>query len=125
GADDNASGTAMVLAVAEALAEAGVVPRRTIVFAHFGGEELGLLGSAAWVRDWASEFGELHSMINLDMVGRLSQGVGLVVIGVGSSATWIDLLAEAGYAGGPICLDRSPSAHSDGYSFSATGVPSI
>lgn len=47
GADDNASGTAMVLELARAWQQSGRTPRRTIVFTHFAGEELGVLGSKA------------------------------------------------------------------------------
>src|SRR5690606_8622776 len=71
GADDNASGTAMVLEVARAMAEARYRPARTIVFAHFAGEELGLLGSKALAAapPKAAPFdgGQVVAMINLDM----------------------------------------------------------
>ncbi|KIG13975.1 putative aminopeptidase [Enhygromyxa salina] len=122
GADDNASGTAMVLAVAQAIADSGVQPRRTIVFAHFGGEELGLLGSSALVRDWPAQLGKIHSMVNLDMVGRLSE-LGLIISGVGTSTTWPELVAQASEGVGSICLEAS--AASDLYSFSEAGVPSL
>ena len=49
GADDNASGSSVVLAVADAFRRSGLRPRRSIIFAHFAGEELGLLGSRALV----------------------------------------------------------------------------
>jgi hypothetical protein len=51
GADDNASGTAMVLELARAWKQSGRTPRRTIVFTHFAGEELGILGSKALVEE--------------------------------------------------------------------------
>ncbi|PRQ06248.1 M20/M25/M40 family metallo-hydrolase [Enhygromyxa salina] len=122
GADDNASGTAMVLAVAQAIADSGIEPRRTIVFAHFSGEELGLLGSQALVRDWPARLGEIHSMINLDMVGRLSD-LGLIITGVGTSSSWPDLVAQAGDRHSSMCLTASDS--SDSFSFSQAGVPSL
>ncbi|MCA9687635.1 MAG: M20/M25/M40 family metallo-hydrolase, partial [Myxococcales bacterium] len=97
GADDNASGTATVLALAQSFAAAGVRPRRTIVFAHFGAEEVGLIGSQALVRDWPERFGAIHSMVNVDMVGRLSS-VGLVIEGGGSSESWPALVGAIDYA---------------------------
>jgi Peptidase family M28 len=122
GADDNASGTAMVLAVAQAIIDSGIVPRRTIVFAHFAGEEIGLLGSQALVRSWPNQLGEVHSMINLDMVGRLSS-VGLIIGGTATSSSWSGLIADAGYEGGPVCLEGTSS--SDQETFAELGVPSL
>ncbi len=72
GADDDASGVAAVLAVARALVAEGP-PRRTIAFAAFGAEELGLLGSAHLVKSppAACPVEKMQLMVNLDMVGRL------------------------------------------------------
>jgi Zn-dependent M28 family amino/carboxypeptidase len=80
GADDNASGTAALLEVAEAFARLGVRPRRTVVFLHVSGEEKGLLGSR-----WYSEHPTLPlertvANINVDMIGRNSPD-SVVVIG--------------------------------------------
>src|SRR5262249_26546942 len=70
GAADNASGTAVVLGLARTFSAAGGAPR-TLVFALFAGEELGLLGSAHYVRnpEWPLE--RTVAMVNFDMVGRL------------------------------------------------------
>jgi hypothetical protein len=75
GADDNASGVAALLAVARALAAAGPA-RRTVVFAAFGAEELGILGSGHLVRHMppGCPAGALQLMVNLDMVGRAQAG---------------------------------------------------
>jgi aminopeptidase YwaD len=75
GADDNASGVAALLAVARAFAAAGP-PRRTVLFAAFGAEELGLLGSAQLVKSPppACAVEKMQLMVNLDMVGRLRGG---------------------------------------------------
>ena len=70
GADDNASGTAVLLDLARRLAELPVKPARTIVFAAFSAEELGLYGSRHFV-DNAESIASTRAMINLDMVGRL------------------------------------------------------
>jgi hypothetical protein len=72
GADDNASGTATLLEIARLLKNAP--PRRTVVFVAFAGEELGLIGSDAYVKQPAVPIERTVAMINLDMVGRLRDG---------------------------------------------------
>lgn len=69
GADDNASGVAVLLDVARRLAFQP--PDRTIVFVAFSGEELGLLGSAHYVRQPVAPVAATVAMVNFDMVGRL------------------------------------------------------
>jgi hypothetical protein len=71
GADDNASGTAVLLHLAEQLASANPKPARTTVFVAFSGEELGLFGSRRYVNDPSLALSTAKAMINLDMVGRL------------------------------------------------------
>jgi membrane-associated protease RseP (regulator of RpoE activity) len=90
GADDNASGVAAMLAIAEKLA-VGPRPRRPVVFMAFTGEEIGLLGSAHWVRNPTLPLEGAVAMINLDMVGRLEQN-GLVVYGVGTAEPWREMV---------------------------------
>jgi Zn-dependent M28 family amino/carboxypeptidase len=73
GADDNASGTAGVLEVADAFAraaDAGVRPRRSVVFALWNGEERGLLGARAFAARQASGGLRVVANLNLDMIGR-------------------------------------------------------
>jgi aminopeptidase YwaD len=71
GADDNASGVAALLAVARAFAAEGA-PRRTVLFAAFGAEELGILGSSELVKQPPPRCppAKAQLMVNLDMVGR-------------------------------------------------------
>jgi hypothetical protein len=70
GADDNASGTAAVLEMAKAAAESRTDVRRSIIFATFAGEELGLLGSSFYSNHPAVPLAQTVAMINLDMIGR-------------------------------------------------------
>jgi acetylornithine deacetylase/succinyl-diaminopimelate desuccinylase-like protein len=70
GADDNASGTSVLLAVAQAFAEVGVRTRRTLIFAAFSGEEAGLLGSRHYTQRPYVPIERHVFMLNLDMVGR-------------------------------------------------------
>ena len=93
GADDNASGTAAVLALARAFAAAGGTPR-TLVFAAFAGEELGLLGSAHYATHPAWPIDKTALMLNLDMIGRL-RGGRLYVGGVDSGQGLRDLVIDA------------------------------
>src|SRR4029453_13571759 len=72
GADDNASGTTVVLARARAFAASGPRPR-TLVFVTFAGEELGLLGSAHYVTHPPFPLARTILMVNADMVGRLRE----------------------------------------------------
>ncbi|MBZ0137442.1 MAG: M20/M25/M40 family metallo-hydrolase [Planctomycetes bacterium] len=71
GADDNASGVATVLEIAEAMAESGVKPRRSFLFLTFTGEEKGLLGSRWYVRHPLVPHDKVYAMINIDMIGRI------------------------------------------------------
>ena len=95
GADDNASGTAMLVEVARRLAaEAaakGPFPRN-ILFASFSGEERGLLGSAHYTANATVPLAETIAMVNLDMVGRLD-GNKVIVHGTGTG-TGLDALVD-------------------------------
>lgn len=79
GADDNASGTAALIHIAARLAQQP--PARTIVFIAFSGEELGLLGSAYYVKHPLYPLASTLAMVNMDMVGRL-RNKRLIVYGV-------------------------------------------
>lgn len=71
GADDNASGTVAVMELARRLAAKPA--RRSVVFANFSAEELGLIGSSVFVDKSPVPIGNVITMVNLDMVGRLRQ----------------------------------------------------
>jgi hypothetical protein len=126
GADDNASGTAVVLETARVMAESGFRPERTVVFALFAAEELGLHGSRALADNPPAvppfENGKVVAMLNVDMVGRLSEQ-GLFIGGVGSSSGWMPLLDELGTRGIPTLYDASTTSRSDQASFYKHQVP--
>jgi hypothetical protein len=82
GADDNASGTAMLVEVARMLAAAGPLPR-SVLFVAFSGEERGLLGSGHYAANAAIPLADTVAMVNLDMVGRLD-GNKVVIHGTGT-----------------------------------------
>ena len=129
GADDDASGVAALLAVARAAAAAGPA-RRTLVFAAFGAEELGILGSAHLVRNMppGCAADSVQLMVNLDMVGR-AQG-GKVFVDGAATAEGLKARVEA-LAVRPPPLGLTLAFGGDGYgpsdhtSFHAKGAPVI
>jgi len=93
GADDNASGTAALMELARVMSSMKTKPKRSIVFAAFCGEELGLLGSAAYTKSPPVPLASTVAMLNMDMVGRLRND-SLFVGGVGTSPEWKSALEE-------------------------------
>lgn len=85
GADDNASGVAGFIEIAEKFALTDNGNRRSIIFAGFSGEESGLLGSKYFTENPPVDLSKVNAMINLDMVGRLSDSGSLQVGGIGTS----------------------------------------
>ena len=69
GANDNASGIAVMLGIAEALAKSPVKPKRSIMFIGFGAEEHGLLGSLAYLAEPIAPLDKTKALINMDSVG--------------------------------------------------------
>ncbi len=129
GADDNASGVAALLAVARAVA-ADPQPRRTVAFVAFGGEELGLLGSARFARSPppGCKLEDVQLMVNLDMVGR-PQGGKLYVEGAdtaeGGRARVARLAAEDPAVPLELAFGGDGYGPSDQTSFYARGVPVV
>jgi peptidase M28-like protein/PDZ domain-containing protein len=121
GADDNASGAAMLIDIAQRLSAAP--PARTVVFIAFSGEELGLLGSAYYVKQPVYPLSTTLAMINLDMVGRLRQKR-LIVYGSRSAAEFPKLLDSLNwYAGFDLKAQGDGYGPSDQSSFYAAGRP--
>jgi hypothetical protein len=124
GAQDNGSGTAMVMEAARAIAAMGRAPRRTIRFALWGGEEQGLLGSAAYVRAHRAELGKCVAVLNTDngaghpkgwkVEGRQDVASGLRDI----SKNWL-----AGMSGGG--LSQEATFDTDHGHFMLEGVPAL
>ncbi|HSM20506.1 MAG TPA: M28 family peptidase, partial [Hyphomicrobiales bacterium] len=132
GADDNASGVAALLEIAEYLADLkarGKLPlKRDILFAAWSGEEIGILGSTHFARSLREETGEkdLHAEIaaylNMDMVGRLDEH--LILQGVGSSPVWPREIEKRNVPVGlSIVTNDSPFLATDATAFYLEGVP--
>jgi len=125
GADDNASGVAVLLELASRLPLAPNM-ERSIVFVAFTGEEAGRKGSRYYVQNERQyPAAGTVGMINIDTVGRLNKGK-LILLGAGSAKEWSPIFAEAGkraritVAPSPQDLDSS-----DHVSFLEAGVPAI
>ena len=123
GADDNASGTAVLLEVARQLAERGQPLPRRIVFIAFTAEERGLIGSARYVRDPIVPLEQTIAMLNLDMVGRLDEEK-LIVQGGDTAAEFTELLDDrAAHYGFQLAHKSGGFGPSDHASFYAKQIP--
>jgi hypothetical protein len=124
GADDNASGVAVLLELARTFAAAGK-PRRTILFVAFTGEEAGMLGSRHYVEHPVLPLDQVMGVINLDTVGRLGDKK-LSVLATGTASEWPHIFRGSSYVTGvesrmiPDVLESS-----DQKSFIDRGVPAV
>ena len=125
GADDNASGVAVLLELARVLGKS-LKPNSTVVFVAFTGEEAGRKGSKYFVANqkrFPSE--QTLGMLNLDTVGRLEEKK-LLVLGAGSAREWVHIFRGAGYVTGVGVETVSKELDSsDQKSFQEAGVPAV
>jgi hypothetical protein len=125
GADDNASGVAVLLELAQVLGKS-LKPNSTVVFVAFTGEEAGRKGSKYFVgnqKRYPSE--QCLGMVNLDTVGRLEEKK-LLVLGAGSATEWVHIFRGAGYVTGVGVETVSRELDSsDQKSFQEAGVPAV
>jgi Tol biopolymer transport system component len=129
GADDNASGVAWVMELAGALtkerAEHPEKFKRGIIFACWSGEEIGLIGSAAFAEHPSVPLGKIVAYVNADMVGRMRDNK-LTVQGVGSSHAWRRLLEKRNViAGFNLSLQDDPYLPTDVTSLYVKNVPAV
>lgn len=128
GADDNASGTAALIELARRLKN-GEAKNNNYLFLAFSGEELGLFGSKYYVDNPTIDLKNVTAMINMDMVGRLSDSSRVLTVGgVGTSPTWYELypplppgaMAKRAFI---IKIDSSGTGPSDHTSFYRKDIP--
>ncbi len=124
GADDNASGTASVMEIAEKMASQRGQLKRSVVFICFSAEEMGLLGSKYFVQDTLIDMSKVIAMINIDMVGRLKKDRTLEIGGTGTSDI-SDSLLKATPGADTFRLALSPEGYgpSDHASFYGQEIP--
>lgn len=127
GADDNASGTAMVMEMARRLTARRDPPPRRLVFIAFSGEERGLLGSQYYVQHPLFPLQSTVMMVNCDMVGRLNTENELTMIGTGTTPGIESLVTVLGTSAGlkikTIAGMTDGFGGSDHQSFYAKDVP--
>jgi Tol biopolymer transport system component len=132
GADDNASGVAAVLEIAQHLADrqakGQVSLKQDILFAAWSGEEMGLIGSTHFTRvfgngsERAQLSPDISAYLNLDMVGRLDKN--LVLQGVGSSSIWpAEIERRNAVVGLPVVTQNESYLPTDATAFYVKKVP--
>lgn len=122
GADDNASGVAGLLEIAEGLA-ASHTQHDNVIFLAFSGEEMGLHGSKYFVKNPTVELSSINYMINLDMIGRLGANRSLVAGGAGTSPSWMPQLDALAAGRFHVKIDSSGLGPSDHASFYLKDLP--
>jgi Zn-dependent M28 family amino/carboxypeptidase len=129
GALDNASGTAMVVAIAEAFAALSQPPRRSVLFAFVGAEEQGLLGSQFYAENPTVAPGRIAANINYDVGNKNGRASDVIYIGLGKSS--LDAIAQrvADYQQRTLKPDQDPDKglfyRSDQINFARIGVPAL
>jgi Zn-dependent M28 family amino/carboxypeptidase len=123
GADDNASGTAAVLAIAEALSKEP--RRRNVLVGFWSAEEIGLIGSNAFVNKPPVAVEQVAAYLNFDMVGRMVDNK-LTVQATGTSPVWNRIIEQANVAAGfDLVLQPDPYQPTDVATFNGASVPAL
>ncbi|SHI47007.1 M28 family peptidase [Pseudozobellia thermophila] len=120
GADDNASGVAVLLDLAKKLKDS--VTGSNYLFIAFSGEEMGLLGSNYFSKNPTIDLKKANYMINMDMVGRLREDKTLSISGTGTAPIWAQVL-NANNPGFKLVLSESGVGPSDHTSFYLQDIP--
>ena len=123
GADDNASGTAVVLELAARLSKTRETRARGILFALWSGEEIGIIGSSYFAENPVVPLDRIAAYLNFDMVGRLKENT-LILQGVGSSSAWPALIEKQNVPiGFNLTLQADPYLPTDVTAFYPKKVP--
>ena len=122
GADDNASGVAVMLQLAEKLKDS--LTGSNYLFIAFSGEEMGLLGSNYFTKNPTISIAKVNFMINMDMVGRLREDKTLSISGVGTAPNWKQVLKNTNTEF-KLVLGESGVGPSDHTSFYLQEIPAL
>ncbi|MCB9286981.1 MAG: M28 family peptidase [Lewinellaceae bacterium] len=122
GADDNASGVAAMLRIAEELKN-GRAKNNNYLFMAFSGEEMGLYGSKYFANNPTINLGKVNYMLNMDMVGRLNEEKVLAVNGAGTSPAWKEVIEGLSIGGIQAKTSDSGIGPSDHTSFYLKDIP--
>ena len=121
GADDNASGVAAMLLLAEELLGRNI--NNNYLFIAFSGEEKGLFGSNYYSKNAAIDLEKVNYMINMDMVGRLNEENALAINGTGTSPSWNEIVDDIGIDTLKLITSESGIGPSDHTSFYLKDIP--
>ena len=127
GADDNASGTSLVMEIAGALAEKrrsdAAAFSRGVIVALWSGEEIGVIGSSRFAENPPVPLDKVVAYVNFDMVGRLRENK-LSLQAVGSSKAWPELIEKRNVAAGfNLTMQEDPYLPTDVTAFYSKGIP--
>lgn len=130
GAEDNASGTAAVIASAEAFVRSGVQPSRSILFMAFSAEESGLLGSQAFAARPTLPLKQLAGVLNMDVMNLYGKTRDISALGVDQSTLGQVFTTAAAAEGLRVTVDsgsliRGSFFRSDHFPFARAGVPAL
>lgn len=130
GALDNASGTAAVLALADAFVASGVRPARSVLFIAFGAEESGLLGSSAFAERPTLPLRDLAAVLNLDGIAPFGATEDIAALGDDQSTLGDAFRAAAAAEGLRVSVNADAAAkgyffRSDHFPFARAGVPGL
>lgn len=123
GADDNASGIAAMLMMAEYFKDKKL--KSNILFIAFSGEEKGLFGSKAFVENPTIDLKKVNYMINMDMIGKLNEEKTIVINGAGTSPLWKSSFEKLNVDGIQIVTTDSGIGPSDHTSFYLKDLPAL
>ena len=124
GADDNASGVAMMLSLAKYLKQSEL-KNNNYVFIAFSGEEQGLLGSNYFINNPTVPVESINFMVNMDMVGRLQENNTISIGATGTASQWETALEAANQDELIMVYDPSGNGPSDYSSFCNKGIPAL
>lgn len=125
GADDNASGAAAVLELANFLKNNKVIEQNNFLFIAFSAEEKGLYGSRYFVQNPTIHIDKINYVLNMDMIGRMEEGMALTIEGVGSSLLWEPSLKAVDCTAFPLTLKKRENGPSDHKAFYYSGIPAL
>jgi len=125
GADDNASGTAMVMELAKRLAPEKSKLKRSIIFVAFSSEEIGLLGSKYFINHPPVDLKKIKTMFNFDMVGRFDKEKNSISVGGTGTSAEGDSILKSLETKLPFAVTHSPDGYgpSDHASFYSSNIP--
>lgn len=123
GADDNASGIAAMLRIAEQLKDNSNAKNNNYLFIAFSGEEMGLFGSKHYAANPTIDLTKVNYLLNMDMVGRLKPERTLAVNAVGTSPVWNEILPNIKRGNMDIVTKESGIGPSDHTSFYLKDIP--